>query len=220
MDNWYRRLRNLAQWPKKDPPAAAAAPEETPTNWTSPDLERKITLEEGLYRVIYTDNKEVVPDNMTLYYNNKLIGTLAEIKAKSRGRGGNSMVYNKDGDEEGTVDYLKDKLTARPGRKITLEEGLNRVIYTDNKEAVPDNMTLYYNNKLIGTLAEIKAKGRVLGLGNNMVYNKDGDKEGTVDYLKDKLTARPLTNGGKRKSRRNRKSKKLKKNCKKSNRRR
>ena len=144
MDNWYRRLRNLAQWPKKDPPAAAAAPEETPTNWTSPDLERKITLEEGLYRVIYTDNKE----------------------------------------------------------------------------AVPDNMTLYYNNKLIGTLAEIKAKGRVLGLGNNMVYNKDGDKEGTVDYLKDKLTARPLTNGGKRKSRRNRKSKKLKKNCKKSNRRR
>ena len=104
------------------------------------------------------------------------------------------------------------------GRKITLVYGLNMVVYTDTEEMVPGNIQLYYKDEPVGTLDEIRKIGSdILG---DKVYNKNGKSIGTVDNLKNQLTARELTIGGKRKSRRNRKSKKLKKNCKKSNRRR
>ena len=109
-------------------------------------------------------------------------------------------------------------------RKVTLESGLNNVIYTvpEGKkiEYVPDDIELYYK---IGTLDQIRDMSRGRGGGNN-IFSKDDIRLGTVEQLKNALHVK-VQQGGARKSLRKRKNKKSrkgksKKNRRKSNRRR
>ena len=122
-------------------------------------------------------------------------------------------------------------------RKVTLENGLNKVIYTDTEggeEYVPNNIELYHNGESIGTIDQIKAansKNEAVGTSN--IFSKNGVYLGTVEDLKYAFSVKVPTegsHGGARKSLRKRKNKKSrkgksrkgksKKNRRKSNRRR
>ena len=116
-------------------------------------------------------------------------------------------------------------------RKVTLQQGINYVIYTDTNEEVPDHVDLYLpTGKGIGNLKQIREAGVKNGtLGTHTVwsgktYHEDDEPVGTVQTLKNALYVKELP-GGARKSLRKRKSKKSrkgksKKNRRKSNRRR
>jgi len=90
-------------------------------------------------------------------------------------------------------------------RKIELEYGMNHVVYTDSRDEVDKDTQLYYNGRRIGTLNQLQNNIDTLGTMNiNDIYT--GKKIGDVIQLK-----HALTTGGKRKSRRNQKSKKSRK---------
>lgn len=127
-------------------------------------------------------------------------------------------------------------------RGVTLDSGINGVIYTDTdtvgkkKEYVDENIELYYNNSGIGThgngigtLKQIRAAGIInRAAGTDYIFNGNpkypNELLGTVEQLKYKLHVK-VQQGGARKSLRKRKNKKSrkgksKKNRRKSNRRR
>ena len=113
---------------------------------------------------------------------------------------------------------------------IILQAGLNYVTYQNKPEddfsnvhsskdddhkksldkRVSDNIELCYNEQRIGTLEQIKQASK-----NGELYSKDGDFLGRLDEFKrdgeKKLYVCPPKIGGKRKSRRNRKTKKSRK---------
>ena len=90
-------------------------------------------------------------------------------------------------------------------KNIELEYGLNRVVYKDTRTPIPEDKMLYYNDKPIGTLKQVKAHSK-----NLQVY--DATPLGDATTLKNSLKiddGNSNVNGGNRKSRGNRKSKKL-----------
>jgi len=100
-------------------------------------------------------------------------------------------------------------------RKVTLDAGINSVIYTDTdtegkkKEYVDDDIELYHNGESIGNLDEIRAVGRKNRAGNN-IFSKNGVYLGKVEELKYAFTVKEKK-GGARKSLRKRKNKKSRK---------
>lgn len=78
------------------------------------------------------------------------------------------------------------------------------------RKRVSDNIELCYNEQRIGTLEQIKQASK-----NGELYSKDGDFLGRLDEFaidgEKKLYVCPPKIGGKRKSRRNRKTKKSRK---------
>lgn len=72
---------------------------------------------------------------------------------------------------------------------IVLENGLNKVIYKESGERIPDDKMLYYNNIAIGTLNDIQNNPEGRGTNKVIVSTKTGNNEevGTVVELKEKL---------------------------------
>jgi hypothetical protein len=95
---------------------------------------------------------------------------------------------------------------------VTLEYGLNHVTVDENKRVVKDNEDMYLNDENVGTLGDL-----IKNSSNEHILTKK--HLGTVDKLKHLFRIKKVI-GGKLKSRYNRKSKKLRKNGRKSNRRR
>ena len=88
-----------------------------------------------------------------------------------------------------------------PRKSIVLEHGLNYVVYKDSKEEIPEDRMLYYNDKAIGSLKEIK--NIVRGWGTDKVFVNYPVLLGTVEELKDELQIddqNKVGRGGNRKS--------------------
>lgn len=129
--------------------------------------------------------------------------------------------------EETKTLYLTPLVNDEELSPVTLEFGLNHVTVDGNERVVKDNENMYLYGQYVGTLGDLKTKfslsnRRQIAEGstpNNEIYDLSLKKLGTDDELKHLFRIKKV-NGGKLKSRYNRKSKKLRKNGRKSNRRR
>jgi len=97
---------------------------------------------------------------------------------------------------------------------VYLESGLNHVLTnSEPQRRVMGNEELYLS---VGTLDSLRNS---FGAGTNKIYTKDGEYLGDTNKLRNSFLINSASTGGKRKSRYTRKSKKSRKNGRKSNRR-
>ena len=201
-----------------------------------------VTLEDNLDRVTVNKDGRVVEKNENMYLYGEYVGTLGDLKDKfsltkrgqlASGLTPNNVIYSVGHlNKLGTVDELKglfrikkvngvDNLSNSVHQDfkkdnflpVTLEHGLNRVTVDENKRVVKENEDMYLYGEYVGTLGDLKINSR-----SEHIYDLQ-KKLGTVDELEHSFSIKKVI-GGKLKSRYNRKSKKLRKNGRKSNRRR